>query len=257
LVVANRQAVEVTVTVLYKAFVSYSHQADQRLAAALQDSLQQFAKPYYAIRAFNVFRDQTDLSANPSLWPKIEAALDASEFFLLLASPDSARSYWVKREIDHWLRAHQGKPSNLLLLLTAGDICWDVIQREFDWNRTNALPQVLDWDPSNGNPTLTSGIFTDAPFHVDLRWARDQSVFSLRDPKFLDDIGTVAAELHGQPKSALVGRDVAEHKRFRQVRMSAIVALAILAMAAAIFGISAYIDKNKARSAQGLAERRL
>lgn len=61
---------------IYKAFISYSHGADQKLAAALQTSLQQFAKPYYAMRAFTVFRDQTDLSADPSLWTKIEGALE-------------------------------------------------------------------------------------------------------------------------------------------------------------------------------------
>ena len=241
----------------HKAFISYSHKADQRLAAALQDALQQFAKPYYTLRAFHVFRDQTDLSANPSLWPRIETALDASEFFLLLASSESAKSYWVKREIDHWLRAHQGRPLNMLLLWTEGQIVWDVNHGEFDWSITNALPRVLDWDTENGQPLRMSGVFTDQPFYVDLRWAREKAQLSLRDPEFLDNVGTIAAELHGQSKSMLVGRDVAEHKRFRRARLGAILGLTIFAIAALIFGVSAYLDRNKARSAQLLAEQRL
>jgi hypothetical protein len=48
----------------YRAFLSYSHAGDDRLAAALQYGLQQFAKPYYALRALDVFRDKTDLGAS-------------------------------------------------------------------------------------------------------------------------------------------------------------------------------------------------
>jgi hypothetical protein len=243
--------------VIYKAFISYSHQADQRLAAALQDALQQFAKPYYALRAFNIFRDQTDLSANPSLWPKIASALDSSEFFLLMASSKSAQSNWVKREIDHWLRAHQGKPSNLILLWTDGKIVWDTNRGDFDWELTDSLPRVLDWEPGDGHPLSMSGVFRDQPFYVDMTWTRNRDELSLRDPEFLDSVGTIAAELHGLSKSTLVGRDVTEHKRFRRARFGAILGLALLAITATVFAVSAYLDRNKARSAQALAEQRL
>jgi hypothetical protein len=116
----------------YSAFLSYSHTADSSFAAELQNSLQQFAKPYYARRAISIFRDQTDLSANPGLWSRIAAALDASEFFLLLASPLAASSKWVKRELDYWLTAHGGRAENLLLLWTDGDLAWDDAQKRFD-----------------------------------------------------------------------------------------------------------------------------
>ncbi len=231
---------------IYKAFISYSHSADQKLAAALQTSLQQFAKPYYAMRAFTVFRDQTDLSADPSLWTKIAGALDSSEFFLLLASPESAKSYWVKREINHWLQAHEGKPTHILLLLTRGQIDWDVLHREFDWGTTNALPKVLDWNSDDTAPRAMSGLFNEQPFYVDFRWASGKAELSLRDADFLDSVGTIAAELHGQPKSVLVGRDVAEHKRFRRLRLGAIAALAVLAVTATIFGIYAAWNAHRA-----------
>ena len=57
---------------LYKAFISYSHAADDRLAPALQSALHSFAKPWYRLRAIRVFRDKTSLSVNPALWPSIE-----------------------------------------------------------------------------------------------------------------------------------------------------------------------------------------
>lgn len=64
----------------YRAFISYSHRADEPLAAALQAGLQQFAKPYYAPCALEVFRDKTDLTANTGLWSSIEATLGAAAF---------------------------------------------------------------------------------------------------------------------------------------------------------------------------------
>ena len=59
----------------FDAFLSYSHAADGRLAPALRNGLHRFAKPLFEMRALRVFRDETSLSANPALWPSIEAAL--------------------------------------------------------------------------------------------------------------------------------------------------------------------------------------
>jgi len=46
----------------------------------------------------DIFRDQTDLSLTPHVWPTIEEALLDSEYFLLLASPAASHSQWVARE---------------------------------------------------------------------------------------------------------------------------------------------------------------
>jgi len=48
----------------YKAFISYSHVADGKLAPALQSALHHFAKPWYRLPAMRVFRDKTTLSRN-------------------------------------------------------------------------------------------------------------------------------------------------------------------------------------------------
>ena len=79
----------------YTAFISYSHASDAAVAAAVQSSLHHFAKPWYRRRAMRVFRDKTSLSASPALWPSLEAALSASEFLVLMASPQSAHSVWI------------------------------------------------------------------------------------------------------------------------------------------------------------------
>src|SRR4051794_28460374 len=69
----------------YAAFMSYSRAADGRLAPALQSALQRFAKPWYRRQTLRVFRDQTSLEMTPDVWPEIRRAIDASEFFILLA----------------------------------------------------------------------------------------------------------------------------------------------------------------------------
>src|SRR6202142_4367505 len=84
-------------------FISYSHAADGRLAPALQMGLQRLAKPWNSRRALRIFRDETGLATNPHLWAAIQGALDESEWFVLLASPEAAASEWVNREIAHWL----------------------------------------------------------------------------------------------------------------------------------------------------------
>ncbi len=100
----------------YAAFISYSHAADGRLAPALQGGLHRFARPFLRLRALRVFRDEASLSANPGLWSSIEQALGNSQFFILLASPEAARSPWVGREIAYWV--HHKSPATFLIVLT-------------------------------------------------------------------------------------------------------------------------------------------
>src|SRR5262245_49005565 len=82
----------------FTAFLSYSHAADGRLAEVLQSKLQRFATPWYRRRSIRVFRDTTGLGLTPDLWDAIRVALTASEFFILLASEQAARSQWVSQE---------------------------------------------------------------------------------------------------------------------------------------------------------------
>ena len=66
--------------VKYAAFICYSRSASSPLAIDLQRWLQRFAKKWHQLRVVEVFRDDTNLTANPSLWGSIEAALRESEW---------------------------------------------------------------------------------------------------------------------------------------------------------------------------------
>ena len=97
----------------YDAFISYSHAVDGRLAPAIRSGLHRFAQPVFSLRALNVFRDQSSLSASPGLWPSIEDALSQSRHFIVLASPEAARSPWVRREVGSNCSAALGSPLSI------------------------------------------------------------------------------------------------------------------------------------------------
>src|SRR5262249_22488829 len=215
----------------YRAFISYSHAADGKLAPSLQSALHRFAKPFYRLRAIRVFRDKTSLHLTPGLWPLIQVALKESEFMILLASPDAAQSDWVQAEINEWLKLSNGSVEKLLIVLTEGEIDWDNAADEFDWNRTTALPHNL------------KGAFKKEPLYTDLRWPRKTTDLSLRNPQFLDDIGTLAATLHGRSKDEMVGSDVRQHRIFKVVTVALGVLLLVLTTGAT--GAAFFANKQR------------
>ena len=214
----------------YDAFISYSHRLDAAITARLQAELQRFAKPWYRIRALQVFRDQTSLAASPHLWTTIEEALSDSSWLILMASPESAQSGWVSREISWW-RAH--RPVNhLLVAVTGGELVWDETARDLDWAATTALSKEA----------LGHG-FSEEPRWVDLRWARDQAD-SLRsaDPRLQDAVADLAAAIRHVPKDSLIG----EHIRRRHRAVRAVVAAAAALVVLLAFSLTAaFIAKGQ------------
>jgi WD40 repeat protein len=223
----------------YDAFISYSHAADHTLAPAIQHGLQALAKPLYERRALRVFRDKTSLAITPGLWPTIQQALEASRYFILLASPAAAKSKWVQQELAWWMQ-HR-KPGTLLIVLTTGTIAWDQASGDFAWHETDTLPKT------DALPTILSGWFGEEPLWVDLRWAQTASRLSHRDPQLRDDLATLAAPLRGVPKDDLVGLDLVLHRRAVRLRRIAVVLLALLTVGALGGALVAVEQRNTAR----------
>jgi WD40 repeat protein len=216
----------------YTAFISYSHALDDKLAPALQLALHRFARPWYRLRALRVFRDQASLSASPALWPSIVEALDGSEFFVLLASPEAAESRWVDKEVGYWFDRHLA--SNLLVVLTAGELLWDARVGDFDWTRTTAMP-----------PSARRRL-DEEPRWIDLRWARGTNDLSLRNGRFREAIVDLAAPLHGRAKDELAGEDVRQHRRTMRVAAAAATGLALLAVLASAGALVAWHERGSA-----------
>jgi WD40 repeat protein len=143
------------------------------------------------------------------------------DYFLLLASPDSARSPWVAKEIQWWWanRPHE----NLLIVVTEGQIVWDAQSRDFDWERTTCLSPEM------------KGLQREEPLYVDLRWAKWNKQPGLRNPRFRDAILMLLAPIYGRPKDELDSEDARQQRRFKLVAAAAGLVLGILTLAA-IYG---------------------
>ena len=217
----------------FSAFISYSHAADGKLAPALQHGLHRFARPWYRMRAVDTFRDESDLSVTPELWPKIEAALAVAEFFILLASPEAARSRWVQREVAWWLENRSA--DRMLIVLTAGSLVWNERRAEFDASLTTALPPQL------------RGAFPHMPLWADLSWARENEELSLKHPEFVAAVAALAAPLHHRDKRQMMGEDVRQFRRTRRLGVALTVAVTALAMFLAVAVVALERETQRAQ----------
>src|SRR5437868_566516 len=201
----------------YNAFISYSHTADAALAAALQSGLHSFARPWYKLRALHIFRDQTNLAANPALWSSIRDALDQSLFFILFASPEASVSPWVAKEAEYWIS--KNSTGHVLIVLTGGTLKWDHLAGSFTSENTNSLP-----------PSLLNS-FREEPLFVDLRWARHGVTrMRMREPRFHEAVLELAATLHNRPKDELDGVDIRIRRQNRLLATSGLSAILLTAL---------------------------
>ena len=224
----------------YKAFISYSHAADDRLAPALQSGLQSFAKPWHSLRAVHIFRDKTTLAVTPELWPSIQAALDDSEYFLLLASVESCKSPWVQREVDHWMQ-HRSVEKLLIVITSSSPLLPQDAPLDFDWIRENLLPERLGEK------------LREEPLYLDLRWVKSEQELSVRNPVFLNEIANLSATLTNRPKDELIGEDVKQHRRLRRLTRAAVLGLVLLSVASLIAAVYATWQRDVARARQLVA----
>ena len=223
----------------HKCFISYSYGADGKLAPAFQSGLRRINKPWHRFEAMPVFLDKTDLPLTPALWPSIEKAMSESEYFLLLASRQAAVSPWVQREVEYWLGNRSS--NSLFIILTDGELRWDIPNEDFVWNDLTPLPTSL------------RKAYKLEPKWLDLRWARTPEEMSLRHPQFYDAIAEIASTLQNVEKKILVGEDVKQHRKARRLAWSAIVALVALFLASGSAAVFAAYQMNKAVDA-GLNE---
>ncbi|PTL79972.1 TIR domain-containing protein [Vitiosangium sp. GDMCC 1.1324] len=225
---------------IYDAFISYSHAVDNQLAPAVQRCLHRLAKRWYRPRALRVFRDEGSLAANPDLWVTIESALRSSRYFILLASPEAARSEWVRREVSFW--QEERERDTFLIALTEGEIHWDAKAGDFDWQRTTALPEQL------------RGAFDAEPLWVDLTWARTETQLSERHVRFRSSVGALAASVHGIPKDELDSEDIRQHRLATRLRWAAIAGLIALLVVALITARVALQQRSAAEQQRSVAE---
>ncbi len=223
-----------SVMTAYDGFISYSHAADGLLAPRLQSGLQRFAKPWWKRRSVRIFRDESSLSANPHLWSSITEALDESDWFVLLLSPEAAQSPWVNQEIEYWIEHKE--PSRILPVVTDGEFGWihDVTG--------DAVPPSLQ------------GVFSEEPRWVDLRFARDEDHLDLKNSRFSAAVADIASALRGIPKDDLESEEVKQHRRTIRTAWGAGLLVLLLGAAAAVAAVQASRNAAEAERQAAIAE---
>jgi len=216
----------------YAAFLSYS-QYDRPVCERVHRGLESLSRPFFRLRGRRVFRDADYLSAAVSLERVIRKALSQSNYFVLLASRNAARSFWVDFETRTWLDGHDGQPRNVLILLCEGDIVWNAAGGDFDWTRTTALPPAFKRK------------FESEPLFADLRGViADGQPLTLRRTGFRDRLAEIVAPLDGRSKDEIVGRHLAVRRRIAVA--ATVVGLALALLAGALLNRSSELRRQRA-----------
>lgn len=108
----------------YAGFISYSQQ-DKKFAKKIHAALEAFKLPVELAdagqnkrRLGKFFRDDDELSGSPSLGDALESALDNSAALIVIASPRSAQSKWVDKEIRKF--KSRGKQARVFAVIVDG-----------------------------------------------------------------------------------------------------------------------------------------
>ena len=107
----------------YDAFISYRHGGlDGQVAERLHHLLETFRIPRPIAKKIGkkslsrIFRDKEELPTSADLSSNIQAALEESEFLLLICSPRTAESRWVLQEVERFI-ALRGRERVITLLI--------------------------------------------------------------------------------------------------------------------------------------------
>ena len=118
----------------YNAFISYRHaDPDMKVAEHVQRSLEHFHIPGNIQKKTGrkkierIFRDKDELPITSDLTDTISNALEKAEYLIVICSPNTKESMWVKREIQFFLKNHS---KNRVLTVLAGGEPQDVIPEE-------------------------------------------------------------------------------------------------------------------------------
>jgi tetratricopeptide (TPR) repeat protein len=227
----------------YTAFISYSH-ADRRIARWLHKALETYRLPASIVgqptpigpapaKLTPIFRDRDELPAAGELNVELYKALEQSQFLIVIASPDSARSRWVNEEVRYF-KQHHGEARVLVVI-------------------SDGVPGAGDATECFGPALLRkvddSGVLSDQPAEPLAADARPNG-----DGKRLVRLKLVAG-LTGVPLGQLVRRDEVRKQRKLIGYATAATVLAVSMTVLAALAVRGQIEADRQRAeADGLVE---
>ena len=122
----------------YNAFISYRHAPlDSKVAEHVQRSLEHFHIPAKIKKKTGkkkierIFRDKDELPITSDLTDTISNALAKADYLIVICSPNTKESMWVRREIQFFLKNHT---KNQILTVLADGEPMDVIPDELKFD---------------------------------------------------------------------------------------------------------------------------
>ncbi|MBQ0028428.1 MAG: toll/interleukin-1 receptor domain-containing protein [Lachnospiraceae bacterium] len=210
----------------YDAFISYRHaELDMEMAKKIHTGLESYKVPKaVALKSGKksikrVFRDQEELPIGSDLDDNISAALEESEYLIVICSPRTPDSYWVCKEIETFIEMHDRH--HVLAVLIEGE-------------PNEAFPEILLKD-ENGEPV--------EPLAADVRGVTKGD----RNKKLKTELLRLAAPLLGCTYDDLRQRH--RERRIRRMALSVCLSslvIAVLGVGFAIYNarMAAEIEKN-------------
>lgn len=200
----------------YKAFISYSHK-DAAAAQQLQEMLESYRVPRGCGQGIGrkigrVFLDQSDLPVTDDLPRTICDQLNASEYLLVIGSPDAAASGWVRKEIVFFLQNHSR--DRVLLVVAKGNP--EAVRRQL-------LPEYTE------------------PYFLDLSRSEMKALRRDRKPDFV----RLCAKLLGCDPDDLVMRDRERDRKRRRSWIGGISAVALTIIAILLWSNLQIEAKNR------------
>jgi tetratricopeptide (TPR) repeat protein len=219
----------------YRAFLSYSHH-DKRWGKWLHAALESYRVEKDLVgrktstgtvpKALRpIFRDREDFAAGHSLTQQTLAALDASEFLIVLCSPNAAKSKYVNEEVRRFKA--MGRPDRVIPVIVGGE--------PSDSDR-DCFPPALRFKIG---PTDNLSTEDEEPIAADARPQGDGKEIAKQK---------IVAALLGLPLDELVRRGERARKRHLWIRNSIIsILLALTLASAAGFAWARYeLSRNEA-----------
>lgn len=218
----------------YNAFISYRRTArDTAVAKEIQQSLEHFRVPR-GIRTASgkeridrIFRDQEELEITSNLSRRIEDALQASEYLIVICSPGYSESRWCLHELETFIRL-RGR-DHVLCVLSEGE-------------PPGVFPEIL----LHSSETVTAEDGTDVTVDVQVEPLACDYRGSFKAAR-RTELPRLAAVLLGCAYDELVMR----RERYRRRRLAAIFSAASVLAAAAIAWLlwsNAQISRNYRQS---------
>ena len=221
----------------YQAFISYRHSEFSRhRAEALEKALKSYARPLWR-RPARLFRDEKYMTPDNDLPALIRSGLEHSAYLLFLAEEASANSPWCQDELHYWCN-ELGRVDRLIIVYLKDDITFDLQTKTIDWERTNALPGLLQ------------DHFSRIPLYADLSWVTKRTELSLENIRFKSVVNSLTACFRGVTPEEINDEEVRVYRRNRLLQREGVAILAVMLLISLIasfyaFDRQAYAEKQQ------------